>query len=200
MYLSLCPLLMPARKYATFILWPQSVQAYVCVCVRVKSVSTATPTGSMLHLFTLLFPFPSVYLSTSCMLCCGACCCMLHALTFLPRWHFTFYSNFSASTPLPLSLFWLKLCHDLILHNLLAQCYARLLAPPPNCIFSNAIGYLEYLNAVISCRKLRLDLCACTPYGGTPSRHTSCRCSCARSCNYLLPTFARSSKVERACL
>lgn len=40
--------------------------------------------------------------------------------------------------------------------------------PPPPCIFSNAIGYLEYLNAVISCRKLRLDLCVCAPLMCTP--------------------------------
>lgn len=163
MYLSLCPLLMPARKYATFILWPQPVQAYVCV--RVKSVSTATPTGSMQHLFTLLPPPSplSTYLPVACYVAVPVvACCMRWHFCHADILHFTAISQLPPHSPIPV------LAETVPWFNFTQFVGAMLCtppAPPPNCIFSNAIGYLEYLNAVISCRKLRLDLCACTPYG-----------------------------------
>lgn len=101
--------------------------ARVCVCVRVKSVSTATPTGSMQPLF--------LYLSTSCML---LRCLLLHVACVDIFATPTFYILQQFLGPLPPSshlTLLLQLYHDLILHNLLSA------ALPSPCIFCNPIVY-----------------------------------------------------------
>lgn len=103
MYLSLCLLLMPARKYATFILWPQPVSTCVCVRVRVKSVSTATPTGSMQHLFTLsplplCLPIYQLHVMLRCLLLHVACVDIFATLTFYILQQFL---SFHPTPPIP---------------------------------------------------------------------------------------------------
>lgn len=187
---------MPARKYATFILWPQPVCTCVCVCVWNLCQLPRPQAACSGPLHPLPPPSLSTYLPVACYVAVPVvACCMRWHFCHADILHFTAIPQLSPTPTVSETVPWFNFTQFVG-----AMLCIPPLPPPPRCIFSNAIGYLEYLNAVISCRKLRLDLCVCAPLKCTPSSHTSCRCSCVTSCNYLLPTFERSWKVAQAWL